>query len=81
GLQRQTSRFLLYAQMDARVAAENPGAIPSTPLPAELLDLHLWLVGQGKYACLLSLLTSEEGSADYFKRPLAEHEELVHITV
>lgn len=35
----------------------------------------------GKYACLLSLLTTEEGSADYFKRRLAEHEELVHITV
>lgn len=53
----------------------------SSPLPAELLDLHLWQVGQGKYACLLSLLTTEEGSADYFKRRLAEHEELVHITV
>ncbi|ELK4796300.1 cation transporter, partial [Pseudomonas aeruginosa] len=47
----------------------------------ELLDLHLWQVGQGKYACLQSLLTTEEGSADYFKRRLAEHEELVHITV
>ncbi len=34
-----------------------------------------------KYACLLGLLTTEEGSADYFKRRLAEHEELVHITV
>ena len=63
------------------VAAEIRAAIASSPLPAELLDLHLWQVGQGKYACLLSLLTTEEGSADYFKRRLAEHEELVHITV
>ncbi|RSD47469.1 CDF family iron/cobalt efflux transporter AitP [Pseudomonas aeruginosa] len=78
---RQSSRVLLDAQMDAPVAAEIRAAIASSPLPAELLDLHLWQVGQGKYACLLSLLTTEEGSADYFKRRLAEHEELVHITV
>ncbi|MFU6939304.1 CDF family iron/cobalt efflux transporter AitP [Pseudomonas aeruginosa] len=81
GLIRQSSRVLLDAQMDAPVAAEIRTAIASSPLPAELLDLHLWQVGQGKYACLLSLLTTEEGSADYFKRRLAEHEELVHITV
>ncbi|HCF2590701.1 TPA: CDF family iron/cobalt efflux transporter AitP [Pseudomonas aeruginosa] len=81
GLIRQSSRVLLDAQMDAPVAAEIRAAIASSPLPAELLDLHLWQVGQGKYACLLSLLTTKEGSADYFKRRLAEHEELVHITV
>ncbi|HBO3308636.1 CDF family iron/cobalt efflux transporter AitP [Pseudomonas aeruginosa] len=81
GLIRQSSRVLLDAQMDAPVAAEIRAAIASSPLSAELLDLHLWQVGQGKYACLLSLLTTEEGSADYFKRRLAEHEELVHITV
>ncbi|HGM4883854.1 TPA: CDF family iron/cobalt efflux transporter AitP [Pseudomonas aeruginosa] len=81
GLIRQSSRVLLDAQMDAPVAAEIRAAIASSPLPAELLDLHLWQVGQGKYACLLSLLTTEEGSADYFQRRLAEHEELVHITV
>ncbi|MBG7365966.1 CDF family iron/cobalt efflux transporter AitP [Pseudomonas aeruginosa] len=81
GLIRQSSRVLLDAQMDAPVAAEIRAAIASSPLPAELLDLHLGQVGQGKYACLLSLLTTEEGSADYFKRRLAEHEELVHITV
>lgn len=81
GLIRQSSRVLLDAQMDAPVAAEIRAAIASSPLPADLLDLHLWQVGQGKYACLLSLLTTEEGSADYFKRRLAEHEELVHITV
>ncbi|EKQ6347660.1 CDF family iron/cobalt efflux transporter AitP [Pseudomonas aeruginosa] len=81
GLIRQSSRVLLDAQMDAPVAAEIRTAIASSPLPAELLDLHLWQVGQGKYACLLSLLTTEEGSADYFKRRLAGHEELVHITV
>lgn len=81
GLIRQSSRVLLDAQMDAPVAAEIRAAIASSPLPAELLDLHLWQVGQGRYACLLSLLTTEEGSADYFKRRLAGHEELVHITV
>ena len=81
GLIRQSSRVLLDAQMDAPVAAEIRAAIASSPLPAELLDLHLWQGGPGKYACLLSLLTTEEGSADYFKRRLAEHEELVHITV
>ncbi|MBH9416023.1 CDF family iron/cobalt efflux transporter AitP [Pseudomonas aeruginosa] len=81
GLIRQSSRVLRDAQMDAPGAAEIRAASASSPLPAELLDLHLWQVGQGKYACLLSLLTTEEGSADYFKRRLAEHEELVHITV
>lgn len=56
-------------------------AVASGPLPVELLGLHLWQVGQGKYTCLLSLLTTEKGSANYFKCRLAGHEELVHITV
>lgn len=80
GLIRRSSRVLLGAQMDAPVAAEIRAAIVSSPLSAGLLGLRLRQVGQGKYICLPSLLTTEEDSADYFKRHLAEHEELVRIT-
>ncbi|MEG6738800.1 cation transporter, partial [Pseudomonas aeruginosa] len=61
GLIRLSRRVLLDALWDAPVAAENRAAIASSPLPAELLDQHLWQDGQGRYACLLSLLTTEEG--------------------
>ncbi len=44
-------------------------------------DLHVWRIGKGSYACVLSLVTTEATGADYFRKQLQIHEELVHITV
>ncbi|MCL2891734.1 CDF family Co(II)/Ni(II) efflux transporter DmeF [Brenneria tiliae] len=81
GLIRQTGRVLLDAEMDAPVVDEIRAVITASPIAAELTDLHVWRVGTAKYACILSLTTAQPVSPDYYKRRLAAHKGLVHITV
>lgn len=81
GLLRDTGRVLLDAEMDAPVVAEIREVIAATPVTTDITDLHVWRVGKGKYACILSLATPDEAGPDYFKQLLEVHEELVHITV
>jgi cation diffusion facilitator family transporter len=81
GLLRQTGRVLLDAEMDAPVVEEIREIIDEAPEGATLRDLHVWRVGQGSYACMLSLWSEQPLEADEMRRRLSIHEELVHITV
>lgn len=81
GLIRDSGRVLLDAEMNAPVVEEIREVIAASPIKAALCDLHVWRVGQGKYACILSLTTNEDVQPDYFKAQLGIHEELVHISV
>ena len=81
GLIRDTGRVLLDAEMGAPVVEEIREVIAASPLRAEIADLHVWRVGKGKYACILSLATDNEASPEYFKQQLSIHEELVHISI
>ena len=81
GLMRDSGRVLLDAEMNAPVVQEIRDVIDASPLKATLCDLHVWRVGKGKYACIVSLSTTEDVEPDFFKQQLRVHEELVHITV
>ena len=81
GLLRDTGRVLLDAEMDAPVVAEIVEVIEQGPVAAEIVDFHVWRVGRGKYACILSLLVEEQVEPEQFKERLSVHEELVHVTV
>lgn len=81
GLLRDTASVLLDAEMDEPVVEEIRDVIANSPVRAEIADLHVWRVGRGKYACIISLATDNEVSPDYFKEQLSIHEELVHISV
>jgi len=81
GLLRDTGRVLLDAEMDAPVVAEIREVIATSPVDADICDLHVWRVGKSKYACILSLVTSESLGSDFFREQLGIHEELVHISV
>ena len=81
GLLRDSGRVLLDAEMDAPVVAEIREVIDASPVAATISDLHVWRVGKGMYACIVSLVTSADASPDYFKKQLQIHEELVHISV
>lgn len=81
GLLRDTGRVLLDAEMDTPVVAEIREVIDASPIRATITDLHVWRVGKGKYACILSLAVMEAAEPDYFRQQLSIHEELVHITV
>ena len=81
GLLRDTGQVLLDAEMDAPVVAEIVEVIEQGPVAAEIVDFHVWRIGRGKYACILSLLVEEQVEPEQFKERLSVHDELVHVTV
>ena len=81
GLMRDSGRVLLDAEMNAPVVAEIREVIDASPIRAAISDLHVWRVGKGKYACMVSLVTLADAQPEDFKRQLRVHDELVHITV
>jgi cation diffusion facilitator family transporter len=44
-------------------------------------DLHVWQVGIGKYAAMISIVAHEPKSCDSYRALLRGHKELVHVTV
>jgi cation diffusion facilitator family transporter len=80
-LLRDTGRVLLDAEMNVPVVAEIREVIAASPAKAQICDLHVWRVGKGKFACILSLATDNDASPEYFKQQLSIHEELVHISI
>ena len=81
GLLRESGRILLDAEMDAPVVAEVREVIERGAIPATITDLHVWRVGRAKYAVVVSVRTTSDEGAEYFRRALAVHEELAHVTV
>jgi cation diffusion facilitator family transporter len=81
GLLRDTGRVLLDAEMDAPVVQEIREVIAGCDARAIITDLHVWRVGKGAYACVLSLVTCHDVDDEYYRAQLAIHEELAHITV
>ena len=81
GLIRDTGRVLLDAEMDAPVVTDIYEAIATDSIDTVITDLHVWRVGTAKYACILCVAAHENVTADYFRRLLSVHDELVHITV
>jgi cation diffusion facilitator family transporter len=44
-------------------------------------DLHVWQVGVGKYAAMISIVAHQPKSCDAYRALLSGHEELVHVTI
>jgi len=44
-------------------------------------DLHVWQVGAGKFAAIVSIVAHEPRPGDYYRNLFREHEELVHVTI
>ena len=44
-------------------------------------DLHVWQVGVGKFAAIVSIVAHEPKTSDAYRELLREHEELVHLTI
>src|SRR5213078_3887426 len=66
---------------------------PSSDLPQEIrravesdgdslvTDLHVWQVGIGKYAAMISVVAHEPKSCESYRALLRGHQELVHVTI
>ena len=44
-------------------------------------DLHVWQVGVGKFAAIVSIVAHEPRPSDYYRSLFREHDELVHVTI
>jgi cation diffusion facilitator family transporter len=80
-LLRSTSRILLDAEMGAPVVEKIRQTLRRAPIPVEIEDLHVWRVGKGSYACILSVATNVPVRPEYFRTLLQAHAEIVHATV
>ena len=81
-LLRQTGSVLLDREMDHPVVEEIREVVGGLPAGTLLTDLHVWRVGNGAYACAISLLTHDPALTPLAVREaLAIHEEIVHVTV
>src|SRR5216110_2960855 len=44
-------------------------------------DLHVWQVGTGKFAAIVSIVAHQPKSSDEYRKLLRGHDELVHLTI
>jgi cation diffusion facilitator family transporter len=80
-LVRDTSGILLDEEPEGSdLNAEIRKAIESDD-DTLITDLHIWQVGVGKFAAIISVVAHEPKPPSVYKQLLKEHEELVHVTV
>ncbi|WP_236686279.1 CDF family Co(II)/Ni(II) efflux transporter DmeF [Paramagnetospirillum magnetotacticum] len=80
GLMAETGAMLLDHNGDAELEEEVRAAIEGDA-DNRLADLHLWRIGTGHWAAIVSLVTDLPRPPDHYKLLLASVHELSHITV
>jgi cation diffusion facilitator family transporter len=80
GLLRSAGRVLLDRQAPPELAAAVRGAIESDG-DARVADLHLWAIGPGLYALILSLVARRPESPDHYRARLPGHLGLAHVSI
>jgi cation diffusion facilitator family transporter len=80
GLIRQTSRVLLDAEPGAVDLAGRIRKVMETP-DDTVTDLHVWQVGPGHYAAIVSLATASDRTSSSYKEKLRAIPGLSHVTV
>jgi cation diffusion facilitator family transporter len=79
GLMKETSQVLLDHQNSglAERITESLEDLEST----EVSDLHVWSIGPGSYAAIVSVVTPSPRAVDDIKLRVARNPEIVHVTV
>lgn len=80
GLLRQTSRVLLDHQVTGEMEAQVRGAVEAAG-GVEVTDLHLWSIGPGIHAGVLSVRAAEPRPPEFYKKVIPNDMGLVHLTV
>jgi Co/Zn/Cd efflux system component len=78
GLVRDTSAILLDMNPDVTLAARLRATVEGQG--DRLTDLHLWRVGPGHLAAIVSV-ASQRHDADYYRRELSRFKILSHLTL
>lgn len=80
GLVRDTSRVLLDREMDCGLVGEIRRTLEADG-ETRVSDLHVWRVGRGHYASIVSVVTARPRSPHHYKSLLRQHSEIAHLTV
>jgi cation diffusion facilitator family transporter len=80
GLTRDTGSILLDMDVNTPLSEDIRNLLEANGAN-HILDLHLWRLGSGHFAAIVSLSTQNARSPDYYKDQLADIKELRHITV
>jgi cation diffusion facilitator family transporter len=80
GLVRRSARVLLDAE-DTGPLVDRVRALLEASPRTHVADLHVWRVGMNAYACIATVVTHADVSAEAFKRMLAQVPEIRHVTV
>ncbi len=80
GLLRDTSSILLDRTPATDLDVEIRKAVEADE-GATVEDLHIWQVGVGRFSAIVSIAAREPRTPEHYRRILAEHEELRHVTV
>jgi cation diffusion facilitator family transporter len=80
GLLRQTSKILLDREMDDPLAAQVRRRLESDH-DARVADLHLWRVGDARFACHVTLVADRPLTADLYRERLHELDALAHVSI
>ena len=84
GLVVDTAKVLLDREMDHPVVEEIREVVEADAGTGDsrLADLHVWRVGQGAYACALTVVTHDRTlTPEVVRQRLSVHEEVVHSTI
>jgi cation diffusion facilitator family transporter len=82
GLVRETAQVLLDMEPPAAMPSRIRDALARSGLALEVIDLHAWRVGRGRYACVLALATPDPAmTAARVRDALAGLPELAHLTI
>ena len=79
-LLRESSSILLDRSTDEELPREIRAIIEGDG-DTKISDLHLWRVGQDRYACIISLVTNMPKKPQQYKKMLEPVHELVHISL
>lgn len=78
-LLRDTAAVLVDAEADSARYLEVREALEDGD--ATVGDLHIWLIGPGKYAVIASLIAADPATPERYAERLAVHAEYAHVTV
>ena len=81
GLLRATSGILLDRTPVSSDLPEEIRRAVEADGDSIVTDLHVWQVGVGKFAAIVSIVAHEPKTSDAYRELLREHEELVHLTI
>lgn len=81
GLIRRTSRILLDGDVEADIVEEIRTVIENDGNRNEIIDLHVWRIGENELVAIVSLVSDRPQQPEYYHGLLKKYRDLIHVSV